>query len=534
MPSASNLSSSPSKSRGMSGSTQTNFLVTLSSAWLALPIISIFPVYLYLSLFRHCLIDDAFINLQYALNLRDYGNWGFYPDVTTNTATSPLNLMLTAFAGLFVSDMVEASIRLATAEFALLFALLLLISRKVFNGYYFGVVSFLAILANPLLMSTLGLESLLYTLLLTACIYFFLLRKWHALAVLLALLTLTRPDGVLLFAVMFCFCTPGSSKDEGSLPSISEVAKSLLVPLTKQRIIFCSVYVLCLLPWYLFSWVYLGSLVPDTLFIKISQSWPGLKFSTGILSYMRAYPLETAFSFFMVPFAGLCVTTKNRQIISAAVVLFLFSLTYFIGYSVLGTPPYHWYFVPVAIPYVLMGALGLSSLYYSVRSRSSSVVKIPFYVLPSLSMLGIFLFFTQAGSLFPSEVPIHTNWATHDQYKEVGLWIKDNVDASGKIRLGGEIGTVAFYSQRRLMEVISCRDNKEFVLQRPSIRGAFFSSLRRVNFFWFKPNEPCGPYSYQLTMYPHPVKDEEIEGTVIKRWDISTKWIPEGSIVLHQ
>src|SRR5918993_355549 len=83
------------------------------------------PIWLYFQVFREVLIDDTFITLQYARTLRDHGIWGFHPWEVTNTATSPLNVLLTAAISLSVRDLVQATLALATLE-----ALTLLAFRK--------------------------------------------------------------------------------------------------------------------------------------------------------------------------------------------------------------------------------------------------------------------------------------------------------------------------------------------------------------------------------------------------------------------
>ena len=95
-------------------------------------------LYLYLSYFKGALIDDAYITFQYARNLRDHHIWGFFPGTTTNTATSPLNVILTAAMGLILHDFVEVAIWLALIESLALLAFLWLISQKLFHSYYFG------------------------------------------------------------------------------------------------------------------------------------------------------------------------------------------------------------------------------------------------------------------------------------------------------------------------------------------------------------------------------------------------------------
>ncbi|MBU1660042.1 MAG: hypothetical protein KKD28_01045, partial [Chloroflexi bacterium] len=261
------------------------------------------------------MIDDAFITFQYARNLRDYHTWGFFPGYTTNTATSPLNVILTAFAGVFVSDLVEAAIWLAVVEALAMFGLLMLISRKVFGGYYFGAISFIAVMANPLLMSSLGLETLLYTVFMVASIYFFLAQRWYILAVVLALLTLTRPDGVLLFVLMLWFVG-------------DEMGSSL-----KLKLKFLALYVICLLPWYLFSWIHLGSFLPDTFFLKFNQNWGGIDYLKGIFLYIYKFPFFMLISFILAPLGFLYIIREKGNSHRLARVLWIFGMLHFIGYA---------------------------------------------------------------------------------------------------------------------------------------------------------------------------------------------------------
>jgi hypothetical protein len=69
-----------------------------------------------------------------------------------------------------------------------------------------------------------------------------------------------------------------------------------------------------LVPWYIFSWIYLGSVVPSTFGIKLRQgTWDGSSFSNGALLYGLRYPWETLFALLLTPFACLCLIIRNRQ-----------------------------------------------------------------------------------------------------------------------------------------------------------------------------------------------------------------------------
>ncbi|MDP9370852.1 MAG: hypothetical protein M3Q65_00010 [Chloroflexota bacterium] len=175
-------------------------------------------LFLYASLFKATYVDDAFIQLQYARDLIVHHTWGFFPDRVVNTATSPLNVILTALVGLVVGSLIDVVVWLTTLELALLLLLLLRISGHLFGNYYFGIFCFLAFATNPLLLSTLGLEGLLYTLLVIAAVAVSLSRTWWLLAVVLGLLTLARSDGGLLF-VIFLLLLPVSLKGRAKFMS---------------------------------------------------------------------------------------------------------------------------------------------------------------------------------------------------------------------------------------------------------------------------------------------------------------------------
>lgn len=204
---------------------------------------------LYLSAFRFTWIDDAYIQLQYARTLLADGTWGFYAGFPANTATAPLNVFLIAAAGLPLGSVERAVTVLTALELAALLWLLLRLSRRLFRRDFFGWFAFLALATNPLLISTIGMESFLYALLFVAALCCFLEARWATMALALGLLTLARPDGVLLVVILVPLAAASVRRKAGIL----------------------LIYTATIAPWFLFSWVYLGSFVPDTLIIKTEQ-----------------------------------------------------------------------------------------------------------------------------------------------------------------------------------------------------------------------------------------------------------------------
>lgn len=132
----------------------------------------------YARAFRATWIDDAYIQLRHARTLIDSGTWGFYPGYPANTATSPLNVLLLALVGLPLGSVTSAVVWVTALELGGLLWLLLRLARRLFGHPFFGWFAFVAVATNPLLLSTIGMESILYALLLVAATVLFVEGRW--------------------------------------------------------------------------------------------------------------------------------------------------------------------------------------------------------------------------------------------------------------------------------------------------------------------------------------------------------------------
>src|SRR5499433_4035276 len=335
---------------------------------------------LYLFLFRDTLIDDAFITLSYARSLVTSRTWGFYPGHVSNTATSPLNVMLLASASLVTRNPVASVFLITWLEF-LVMALCLRGIGTALALPWFAPLAFTAMVMNPLLMSTLGLESVLLATWLVAALYCYVVKRLDACAAVCALLTLTRPDGALLFVVILPF-----------LPGTRARLRSALI--------FCA----CLVPWYLFSWVYLGSLLPDSLLVKVSQSW-GIAFALGLRLYLRRYPWETILSFLWLPLALLVSLRPVRALGPVVSIIAGYLGLHYVAYTLLRVPPYHWYYVPEAVSLLLLGTLALATLARSGEGHLARHAWTSMLVLAMLVPLGGMLGLAVRGGMPLREAP---------------------------------------------------------------------------------------------------------------------------------
>lgn len=380
---------------------------------------------LYAATFRHAYLDDSYITFGYARTLIQHHIWGMTAYHAANTATSPPNVILIALFGLLCGSVLTGAVLYTAALLGAMLALLLSLSTRLTGDRMWGGLAFLALALNPLLMSTIGLESLLYVTVLLACLRLVVAQRFGRLAAALALLTLIRPDGVLLFALL------------------------LASPLMRGRRIRCAaIYFLVLAPWYLFSWTHLGGMLPDTFVIKTGQPpWSGFTYWDGLLLYAHLYPWAIVGSVALLPPAVLAlrVPSPARALLRLAAV---YGLAHYVGYSLMRVPPYHWYYTSEIAVICLAGSFGLVLLVRRWTRQTALGAAIAALLLMTLS--GALLIPEVQTRFTLTSAPVTSNWASPSQYRAVGLWLRRHIPANAEVDARMEIGTVAYYSERNL------------------------------------------------------------------------------------
>jgi NADH:ubiquinone oxidoreductase subunit 6 (subunit J) len=384
------------------------------------------------------------------------------------------------------------------------------LSINVTGSELYGWLAVFGLVFNPLLISTLGLESILFATLLILSLYCYQFQKWIVLGIVLGLLTLTRPEGILFFLVFLPF-----------------------IPTSRTKLQVAMIYFLCLIPWYLFSWIHLGSFVPDTFFIKTKQGkWSReWDFFNGLTTlYYYVYPLGTVLSFLFLPLATLLLHKKIRDV-TLLLMIGLAGLIHFLAYSFLQVPPFHWYYVPEIVTMIIFGSLGLGVAYRHSKGgwqrRALEFVAAAFFLLPALGML----FILKSDHFIVQEMPIHSNWATYEEYKDIGLWLKENY-ARDTIRLeAGEIGTLGYYCECRLLDRFSDRGwLKDYIAEHTSHPG-ITAALWKLNFAFFYTAPEFPPDDYILRAF---FADPNIDEGIIKEWKTTTTWIENGYLILSR
>lgn len=456
---------------------------------------------------HRALTDDAYITLSYARNVAYHLHWGLIEQETANTATSPLNVWLLAAVTALVREPVVAvgvvlmATLAATGVWAGRIARLLGLSRLL------PVLIVGLLVVNPLLVSTIGLETYLGAALVVGLGYYAAAGRVVAAGVVSALLVLTRPD-LVVFAAVAALAVAALRR---RLRAVAGVAAAVA------------------LPWYVVSWFALGSALPDTFLLKTDSSkWYGrYDFANGWQLYGQAYPVATALAALpaalgVLGLAGWAAPALRRGMPPGAaalpVVFGIGGLAYLAVFTVLGTAPYHWYYGPAVAALSCCAAATVAALVH--RRGVMALAAAPLAV---LAVTGAALGLVR--DVPWTVTPFTTNWALPDQYARIGTDLAATV-AGSTVASPGEIGTLAYFCDCAIVDAFSDRGLLVEVKRRrerhagPLLRGVL--ELNHRHFDAGAPRSVDHVLRYE--------RGRRADGPA--QWDVTSPWFGPGRLVL--
>jgi hypothetical protein len=452
------------------------------------------------------LIDDTYITLSYAKNLAFHAHWGLIEQGTANTATSPLNVLALAAVTFVVRDAVLAAGIVFVAAQVLLVLGLRRLGERTGLPPAFAPLTFALLLVNPLLLSSVGLEVALGATGVVWTLVYAGERRPSRLGVVIGLLALVRIDLLLIAAVLFA--------------ARREFWTGI------WRTAFAALAVM--LPWFGFSWLVLGSAVPDTLVIKISQqSWGPFSFTNGPLLYWRNFPVEAALSFLPLLLAGLVGTawvvqyrrgSETARRLTPFAALAVASALHYLAYSRLGVPPYHWYYAPSIIGATIFLVACACAAPDRVRrgtwTAAGAVLaaSVAVYALPGL----------------PRQfAPITSNHASTTEYREIGQELAA-IAHGRKVETAGEVGALAYACDCELVDEFSDRGAVDpAITETKRLSGEVSRALLEANFHNFDHSvTPASPDLVLATTRRAPPP------AALASWRIDSPWMGAQNLYL--
>ncbi len=366
---------------------------------------------------RH--FDDTFITYRYATQLARGAGFVYNSGERVLSTTTPLYTLLLAPLAWLGWDVPLVSTAISALALALGGLGWWQLGRR-WREPLVGLSAAVLYPAFPWLVPTVGAETALYCALLIWSVVAYAYGRPAWLGALLALLALTRPDGLLMVGVMLVFWLVEGRR----LPPRAAVLW-LALPL---------------LAWGAWATWYFGGPLPVTLAAKQAQDRLGgsRSFWQGLLQQLRGWwPLWLRVALVALAAIGVLFGAWRHR---RWLVLPLWAICYLIAYVGLGVGSYFWYYAPLAVGLVPLVALGIAAVAAAVRRWRLQW-------LTTLALLSL-LWLTECRTL--------RYFAQQDDprftvYRQAGEWLRAHTPPDARVGML-EVGIVGFYSDRPIID----------------------------------------------------------------------------------
>jgi hypothetical protein len=390
--------------------------------------------------------DDPFITYRYAQNIARGTGFVYNPGEQVLSTTTPLFALLLAGLSLLWGDIP----RLSNLIGAFSLACGAVFIWRLAQAWQTGRVGWLSLLlypAFPLLLITLGSEIPLYLAFCLGAFAFYAGQNYRITAIFAALATLTRPEGMLVAAVLGCHY--------------------LLIIKRPIPWMAVTLFLAPTLLWSLFAWSYFGSPIPATLAAKhgqgampISQGFPAGMLAVVVEYAQSGYVLLVLLNFLIV-LLGWGVAFWNRR----QWILFLaWPALYFCVFTLLGVTSHFWYYASFVPGFVVSTGLGIDLIQWKWREfiarlsadrrRRNRMLAAPM-LLASPMLLAALPGLLVAPILFKQLTTAQRLLSQPDPrlgiYRAVGQWLAKSTP--GDATVGAlEVGIIGYYAARPMID----------------------------------------------------------------------------------
>jgi len=380
------------------------------------------------------------------------------------STTAPLYALLLAAGAALGLDLPALANALSALALWLGAALIFGLGRREGDSWV-GALAALLYLLHPLLWLSLGLETAIFVALALGAIAAYHRQRLYLTALLLALATLTRGDGLILAAVLAAdyglrWLVPALRGGRASPRDLTAGLRPALGPL--------GTYIAVMLP--LLAWLtwQFGSPLPATLGAKVAQSELGITgfyahttYLQGLVILVRARLAQTPLYLLFGPAiaAGLFALPRRGRWM---LLLVAWGAAHLVGYAVLGVTPYYWYYAPLLPALACTSALGVVA---SARWLAHRTGRPPagwgLGGLWAAALIAALLWSDGAlikaleGPLPPPEDPVSKVLpeAKAAPYKQAGRWLHDHTPADAQVGVT-EVGIMGYYAQRPMIDFL--------------------------------------------------------------------------------
>ncbi len=368
-------------------------------------------------------IDDAFITYRYAENIA-LGNGFVYNlgERVLGTTTPLFTLILSAFATAGISVYkASLAVSLLCSGFTAIIVLRLAQSLR-FTLWCWAPVLLYALFPRSLPMETGGMETALFTVLITAAIYFHH-RGQHFYAMGSATLaSVTRPEGLLLMALLLLW---------SALRQPRSVIGLLVIPATLIG------------PWVLFAWRYFGSPIPNSVAAKLAlYSRYGTEGPLANIAFLLGLHNPLGWAMVALAIPGTWWLLKKQNFGRLAVVWIAGMLGF---YTFNQSHIFLWYIVPIYPVFLVLATAFFPWLSERLKWSRPRVEVASKVVLVILTLaLGL-------GNITPLRYYTRYQELLEQVHQSIGYYLRAHAEP-GEVVAAEDIGYMGYFSGMRLID----------------------------------------------------------------------------------
>lgn len=387
--------------------------------------------------------DDPFITYRYAHNLARGLGFVYNPGERILSTTTPFFAILLTLLSFVSSDLPRVANLIGAFSLAL-GGLLLWDLSCTWKTPFVGWTALLLYPSFTLPALTLGSEIPLYIAISLGAFAAYARKRYFMTAILAAIVTLTRHDGLLVPLVLI-------------LDYVLRIGK----PIPWKAIM---VFIGLLLPWLLFAWIYFGYPLPITLLAKRQQGTMAVSqtFAPGFLWILGWY--QGGWQYWLEALLALLGIYWLARFARQWFLLLSWNVLYFGAYTLLGVSRYFWYYAPLVPGFIVLVGLGVSAIGQLIPqtlqrlrispARQSGAPGLTYvsagnstgYLLAGALIIALAtaqILDLRQLSAQPDQRAIH--------YRRVAVWLNQNTPPDALIG-SLEVGILGYYTDRRFVD----------------------------------------------------------------------------------
>lgn len=381
------------------------------------------------------MLDDAYITYRYARNIASGNGFAFnVGEPVLGTTTPGYTLLLALFNLLFQTDFPKLSF-LLTIAFTCITGWLLYQILRCWVRDIPALAGAMLYVTNPVLTSSLGMETSLYIVLIAASVYLLYVRPCSlACGVAIGLTILVRPDGLIVLGI----------------PVLAWITRKIRF---RSVLIVGVAAFLMLVPWLVYSYLYFGSPIPHSLCAKqqhVGQPAESELFIRGFSFLAKRYLRHSLVHALFIPLTALGLLSIKRRRSAVALAILAWAAVYTAAFEFLDVPNHFiWYWAPLTLAFVVLVASGAASVLDWQRSEAGRLLFPSALLMTLISCMLAGLVVGQVASGYKA-----LDWSPRFYtYRSVGEYLRTVSDRSDTIGCW-EIGIIGYYSDRPILDLV--------------------------------------------------------------------------------